>query len=428
MKSIGNPGGVRKGLLLLFFIFSAVLLLAPRASFAGLTDPRLKWRTLQTEHFNINYYEGEEEAAYRMTIIAEKVYNELSPYFKWKPWGRIELVLADTTDISNGLTTTIPYNYILLLIAPPEGDSPLNYYDNWLEDLFRHELVHTMHLDMIGGIARPLRYIFGRIITPNALTPGWVREGIAVQQESLTGKGRAHNSFSEMMLRTDILNDQFLTIDQMAGDMFKWPSFNAAYIYGGMFWTWLADTYGADVVRDFSKRYSDSLWLFSLNNKARKVFGNKNFLKLKKEWKEFLTQKYTKQKIELEAEGLTPLSDVKIFKKGALFHPTLSPDGKKLLYSKKSYYKKPEIRILDLETGKDTRVIKRMGNQYSFSPDGKKVLYSAIGRYKYYYRFFDIYELDLETRKAKRLTKGLRAFHPDYAPDGKEIVFVSNKL
>ena len=254
----------------LSFSLLLLVLLIPLNLSAGLTDPRLKWFTLSTEHFNIHYYEGEEEAAYRMTVIAEKVYNELSPYFKWKPWGRIELVLADTTDLSNGLTTTIPYNYILLLIAPPQGDSFLNYYDNWLEDLFRHELVHTMHIDMVGGIARPLRYVLGRVVTPNALTPGWVREGIAVQQESLTGKGRAHNSFSEMMLRTDILNDEFLTIDQMGGNMFKWPGFNAAYIYGGMFWTYLADNYGMDTVREFSKRYSDSLWLFSLNNKARK--------------------------------------------------------------------------------------------------------------------------------------------------------------
>lgn len=425
MKYITSYPGVRSWARVFFILF---FLLQASPSEGGLTDPKLKWYTLSTEHFNIHYYEGIEEAAYRMTVIAEKVYDELSKKFEWKPWGRIELVLSDTTDISNGLTTTLPYNYILLLIAPPQADSTLSYYDNWLEDLFRHELVHTMHLDMIGGIARPFRYIFGRIITPNGLTPGWVREGIATQVEGLTGKGRPNSSFSEMMMRTDILNDEFLTIDQMSGDIFKWPSYNAAYIYGGMFWTYLADTYGQDKVVEFSKRYSDSIWLFSLNNKARKTFGNKNFLKLKTEWKNFLTEKYTKQKNEIEAKGRTQLTEIYRNKKGSINNPTLSPDGKKLIYTRTHYFKPTQIRMHNLETGEDTKIKKGGGNQFSFSPDGKKVVYSTISLYKRYYRYFDIYEIDLETKKSKRLTQGKRAFHPDYAPDGKNLVYVGNKL
>jgi WD40 repeat protein len=417
----------RRQFLILLGIFS-LLAVVPKNSQGGLFDPKLKWRTLQTKHFNIHYYEGEEEVAHRLTVLSEKVYEELSPRFQWKPWGRTEVVVTNTTDISNGLTTVIPYNYVLLFIAPPHGESSLNYYDNWLEDLFRHEFAHVLHLDKYGGSASPFRWIFGKIISPNGLTPGWVREGIAVQQESLTGKGRANNSFSEMMLRTDIYNDQFLALDQMAGNQFEWPGFHAAYIYGGKFWTYLADKYGQDKVYEFSKRYSDSVWLFSLNNKARKTFDNKNFFKLHREWKAELTEKYQAQRREIETEGLTALNDIKQIQ-GNLQHPTLSRDGKYLIYLQTDYRNAPEIRLKSID-GSDDRLIAKdiEANQFSFSPDGKKVAYSMVSRYKGWYRYYDIYELDLETKKSTRLTEGKRAFHPDYAPDGKTIVYVANKL
>ena len=403
--------------------------LAQHEARAGYFDPKLKWYTLTTEHFNIHYHEGTEAVAHRMTGIAEKVYAEQSPKFQWKPWGRTEVVITDTTDLSNAFTTTLPYNYILLFVAIPPGDSTLNYYDDWLHDLFLHEFTHTIHLDMYGGIAKPFRWVLGRIVTPNGLTPGWVREGIAVQQESLDGKGRVNNSFSDMMLRTDILNDQFLAIDQMAGLQFEWPGTNAAYIYGGKFWDYLATTYGQDKIVEFSKRYSNSMWLFSLNNKARKTFEDKNFYKLHKEWKEFLTKKYQAQKQEVEAKGLTSLGDLAHVDQGSLGEPTLSPDGKFVLYSKTDLSNKAEIRRINLDGSGDERVYKgRIGTQYSFSPDGKKVVYSAMGSYKHYYKYFELFELDLATGKSSQITSGQRAFHPDYSPDGKSIVFVKNHL
>ena len=411
---------IRSCLRLLSAVFIFIVgFLAVHEARAGYFDPKLKWYTLSTEHFNIHYHEGTEAVAYRMTGVAEKVYAEQSPKFNWKPWGRTEVVVTDTTDISNAFTTTLPYNYILLFVAVPQGDSTLNYYDDWLHDLFLHEFTHTIHLDMYGGIVKPFRWVLGRIVTPNGLTPGWVREGIAVQQESLDGKGRVNNSFSDMMLRTDILNDQFLAIDQMAGLQYEWPGSNAAYIYGGKFWDYLTTTYGQDKVVEFSKRYSNSMWLFSLNNKARRTFDDKNFYKLHKEWKEFLTKKYQAQKQEVEAKGLTSLGNVAHLDRGSLGEPTLSRDGKFLVYSKTDYSNKPEIRRVNVDGSGDEQVYKgRTGTQYSFSPDGKKVVFSSMGTYKYYYKYYELFELDLASGKVGQITQGQRAFHPDYSPDG----------
>src|SRR5262249_2031926 len=157
----------------------------------------------------------------------------------------------DHTDVSNAFASTLPYNYILVYLTTPSGPSELSHYDDWLEDLFTHEFTHTLHLDRYGGIVKPLRWVFGRIVTPNGLTPGWVREGIAVFEESEKGKGRNHSSFSDMMLRTDILNHQFLEIDEAVGLKTRWPGADAAYIYGGAFWDYLSKTYGEEKIAEF---------------------------------------------------------------------------------------------------------------------------------------------------------------------------------
>ncbi len=395
---------------------------------AAFFDPKLKWQTLSTEHFNIHFHNGEEEIAYRMAGITEKVYAKLSPKLEWKPWLRTEVVMVDNTDSANALATTLPYNYILLFVTSPDGNSSLNYYENWLEDLFTHEFTHILQIDKYGGIATPFRWIFGKIVTPNGLSPGWVREGIAVYEESVNGKGRNNNSFSNMMLRTDILNDQFIPIDQASGNLIDWPSTHAPYIYGGAFWQYLADTYGPEKITEFITRYGDSIWAFSLNNKARKTYNDKNFLKLWKEWKLSLTEKYQKVETELKAKGLTSLKSL-IHIDGTLQAPTLSPDGKKLVYSKSDKNNAPELRIYDLESKSDERLYKgRFTDQISFSPDGKKIAFSSIGKYKYFNIYNDVYEIDLETKKLGVITKGKRASDPDYSPDGKSIVFVENKL
>lgn len=418
---------MRRGALFIF-IFLIGGLLFSETSYSAFFDPRLDWKTIQTEHFNIHFHTGEEAIGFKMATISEKIYQELSPQLQWKPWGRTEIVLSNHTEEANALATVLPYNYLLLQVASPHGTSPLNNYDDWLEDLFRHEFTHILHVDKYGGIAKPFHWIFGKTVAPNGLSPAWVREGIAVVEESKNGKGRNNGSFSEMMIRTDILNGQFLKIDQAAGLMIKWPSAYASYIYGGAFWQYLVEHYGEKSIPEFIRRYGDSMWLTSLNNKARKTFDDKNFLKLWEEWKEYLEVKYAKQKEEVSKKGLTHLETL-VHIDGNLQSATLSPDGKTLVYNKTDVHRDPEIRIRNLETGEDLRLQKgQITDQISFSPDGKKIAYSALGIYEAFYLYSDLYEIDLTTKKLNRLTKGKKASDPDYSPDGKKILYVKNDL
>ncbi len=395
---------------------------------AGYFDPKLKWNTIKTEHFNIHFHTGEAVLAKKVSDVCEKIHNELSPKYDWKPFGRTEIVLTDTTDTSNAHALTLPYNYILLFVYPPTGDSTLNNFDDWITDLIRHEYTHILHIDKYGGIAKPFRWIFGKIISPNGLTPGWVREGLAVVEESTDGRGRNNSSISDMMLRTDILNKQFLHLDQITGLTIDWPAGNSAYIYGGAFWQFLKDKYGEAKLQEFIRRYGDSIWLFSLNNKARKVYDDKNFFKLYKEWKDSLETKYAEQKAAIEAKGLSQLADL-VHEAGAIISTsTLSPDRSFIVYVKTTLKGKPEIRKINIDGSGDELLYKGFSTtQLSFFPDGKKLVFSYMSINKRRQYFNDLYELDLTTKKVSSLTSKQRANHPTVAPDGKSIVFVQSE-
>ena len=63
----------------------AILLFAvwPSVHAAFTYDPALQWYTLQTEHFEIHYHDGEEQVAMRAAQISEKQYQRLTTYFDW---------------------------------------------------------------------------------------------------------------------------------------------------------------------------------------------------------------------------------------------------------------------------------------------------------------------------------------------------------
>lgn len=411
----------------IFFFFCLCLFLTSSFNLqAAFTDPRLKWKTLKTEHFNIHFYEAEEEIALKLAPIAEQKYAILSKKLNWKPWGRTEVVITDQIDKANGLATILPYNYMILFVAPPDGNSALSYYDNWLDILFTHEFTHILHMDQHGSITNPFHWLFGKLIAPNSLSPKWIREGIAVYEESLGGKGRNHSTYADMILRTDILNNQFLKVDMLSGDRVEWPSGTAAYIYGGAFWQYMAEQYGEEKITEFINRYGNSMWFFSLNNKARNTYDDKNFFKLWAEWKNFLQTQYQAVAQQVSAAGLTPLETV-LHKKDVIKAATLSPDQNKIAYVTTGIDGPSEIRLMDLASSKDELLLRKdESQQLSFSPDGSKILFSMPKFHKFFYYYNDLFEVEIATKKKTRLTHGKRASDGDYSPDGKSILYVGD--
>ncbi len=110
--------------------------------------------------------------------------------------------------------------------------------------------------------------------------------------------------------------------------------------------------------------------------------------------------------------------------------PSLSPDVSKIYYlsNKNEDYFLTSLYVYDIKTGKSELIQKGIGSTFSIFPDGKKILYSKLTeKNKNLVKIHDLYIYDLEKKKEKRLTFGLRANNPNLSPDGKTIVFTSQK-
>jgi Tol biopolymer transport system component len=415
-----------------FFVLMALTFAVIPNLGAATFDPGSKWHTIKTSHFNVHYPQNIEMLAKKTAITLESVYPEVTEKWKWQPWGPTEVILVDNTDDSNGMAAVLPYNWMLIYAVPPSTDSSLAHYDDWLRMLLVHEFTHIVQIDAHGGIWTPFRLLLGKTVSPSGINPTWMREGIAQYGETVfTGGGRGRGSFSDMIIRTSVLEETFPSIDEADGLSWKPPGYKTAYVYGVKFVQWLIDTYGEHKFIEFDMRVRKSLLLGMINHQAKKIYG-KTFYKLWREWEQELVNKYEKQAEVISAKDLTPHETiVPNIRYDQHYSPALSPDGTRLVYVSTSSFGPPEIRLRELATEK-TMVLKKghVAGQFSWSPDGTKIAYSAMVPYKNYYRYSDLWLYDLSVAKKKgslkRLTKGARARSPDFTPDGKSLVFVKH--
>src|SRR5437016_6062216 len=85
-------------------------------------NPRLEWKTIKSEHFELHFDLENADAATKLLAHAEPIYQHLSSKYHWEPATPVHLVLVDTDD-TNGLSTPLPYNTIYLFAGPPSEDS-----------------------------------------------------------------------------------------------------------------------------------------------------------------------------------------------------------------------------------------------------------------------------------------------------------------
>lgn len=76
------------------------------------------WLSQQSDHFTINFRDGHQSQAAKSLDIAERVHNELLPFFISAPENRTEIVLVDDFDFSNGWATPFPFAQIRLFMSP----------------------------------------------------------------------------------------------------------------------------------------------------------------------------------------------------------------------------------------------------------------------------------------------------------------------
>ena len=205
-----NSNAIQKALEnLAFRLISISFVLIPYFAdaqyFAVGQDPSsIKWRQIQTDHFQIIYPSDYEVQAQRVAHIFEKVYNYSGTTLKHQP-KKISVVLHTKTIKSNGFVAWSPSRVELF----PTPNQEI-YAQEWIEQLAIHELRHHVQIDKIEAeLPVIFRILLGEqaaSVVIGAYLPFWFLEGDAVVSEtafSHSGRGRLSSFSMELKAQAD---------------------------------------------------------------------------------------------------------------------------------------------------------------------------------------------------------------------------------
>jgi hypothetical protein len=358
-------------------------------------DPSLRWRSFDTEHFSIHFAEQHRSKARTVAGIAESIYPRITGILDWRPESRIELVLLDSADFANGFASPVPFNYSGIFLSPPDEGELLQSRE-WLELVLTHELIHVVHLDKAHGPPSSLRRIFGRfpLLFPNALQPRWLVEGLAVYGESdpSQGYGRLGQAQFEGMMRAEVARGLRSLREVNAGGR-AFP-LNRDYLYGGYFFAFVEERYGAEAIRRFIESYSGNLVPFKVDSTALAATG-RPMEALWQEYHDWLRARFASSAVVDEAGEV-------LARAFGISAPTLAPGGIRW-YIQGDGYTAPKL-LRQAPDGKPEAIRNaELDTRLAVAQDGTVLAAQADICDNYNY-FYDLYRVGAD-RDWNRLTR-----------------------
>ncbi|MBW3535521.1 MAG: BamA/TamA family outer membrane protein [Gemmatimonadetes bacterium] len=391
---------------------------------AGQVPPDEAWRTLETRHFRVTFPSGLEDVGRLAADRAEAAWARLTDAFVEPPDGRVEILVTDHADVSNGFAGVVPFRRVTLFARPPVDGFALSYFHDWIDLVVTHELAHVLHLDMTGPLGRLLRGVFGRVpapwpFFPQAGTPRWVVEGLATYYESaLTPSGRVHGTYHEMVLRTALAEGRFEDLDEATGESPLWPGGSRPYVYGSLFLDWLLERHGPERMGRFADAVADQWIPYRLNAAARDAFGE-SFSDAWDAWRAELEAELDTTRARVAAGPSTPLETLtEGARQGA--RPSVSPDGRRLVYARADGRSDSQLRVAGLDGSGSRRLTRTNGVAlFDWTPGGD-IVFSQLEYADPYHLFADLWVVGSDG-EVRRLTDGERLDHPSVAPDGRIV-------
>ena len=415
---------------LILLCFSVAAGAGARAPVTAQVPPDESWRSLETRHFRVTFPEGMDPLARRAAARAEQAFDALTEVFLDPPGGHIELLLTDHTETSNGLATAVPYNRIIIYVRPPMEGATLSHFDDWMELVITHELVHVFQLDHTGPIGSLIRSVLGRWEAgwptfPGFDLPRWTTEGLATYYESsVTTSGRLRGSFVDMVLRAAVLEDGLESLDQVTGSSPNWPAGSRAYVYGASFFDHLSETYGEERMGAFADAIARQWFPYRVNAGAVDAFGV-TFSKAWEGWQADLQARFQALADSLATAAPITTGETLAAEGRRAFFPSVSPDGATLAFVRSDGRSDIQLRVGDPD-GSHDREFKRLNSLSDFTwlPDGSLVVSEMEFTGPFRIRS-DLIHIDAEGRE-RRITRGARLAQPTPSPDGRTVVAVQS--
>ncbi len=411
--------------------------LVPSRSVAW-NQSEISWLTITTEHFCVQYHKGLERYAEHAAAVAESVYGPVTEMYGYKPDGKIYLNLSDVEDESQGVTYYY-LNRIDITVTP--YDFWFRGSAAWIVNVIAHEFTHMVSVQSSFKYPRriPSLYlqavnfekekrpdvIYGypnfqmSIPVPGEILPGWFAEGMAQYQCS----GACHDmwdSHRDMMLRTAFMSGTLLTIDEMG--VFGKNSRGSEMVYNQGFSLagFVARRFGADKLRDLALAFS-SIKRWGFDGACEQVLALSDE-ELYRMWKEDLSAHYGPV---VSRVGEREVDGEKIAGKGFQNHfPASGKDAREYYFisNRGRDYSDLDLMRKDRE-GREKPIVSNTSSRFGISPDGGRICFARKTRSNDHgYLRSDLFLYSLESKKEKRLTRGLRASNPAWSPDGARIV------
>jgi Tol biopolymer transport system component len=393
--------------------------------------------------------------------VAEDVYGPITSLYEYEPQGKVSIVLKDFEDYSNGAAYFFDNK---IDIWAPALDTPLRGESNWLRNVIAHEFTHIVQVQktMKGGRTMPFYYLqwlhYEDVRRPDVLygypdgivsypipilnNPAWFAEGTA-QFQRLGLKYDHWDTHRDMLLRARVLSGHELNLTTM-GDLISKTSLEREQVYnqGYAFSTYLADTYGEDVLRKISAQLSSwSNWNMeralhdAVGIPADSVFSN---------WMNALKTGYADATKDL----MPGLTEPRLLESEGFFNhsPRFGPDGDRVVYvsNRGEDYRRFALYIRSAESGEDMvydlgrytpvepeytcafghSLTGAVNEAVSWNADGTKVVFARDVDTDQGHTYADLYQIDVQSKKTTRLTHEARASDPAVGPSGA-IAFVS---
>src|SRR5437867_1234089 len=381
---------------------------------------RFDFKVIQTEHFDVYYYDRERTTAFDAARMAERSYGRLSKVLNHEFRERKPIILyASHSDFqqTNALGE-----------APGEGTGGVTDFERnravmpftgsygEFEHVLQHEMTHQFQYDIWshGRAGAGLQNLIA--IAP----PLWFAEGMA-EYLSLG----PINAETAMWLRDASLEGKLPTIEQMTADPYQY----FPYRFGHALWSYIGERWGDEAVGAILKATLSG----GIEPAFRRTIGL-SLEQLSDQWRDAVQKRYLPE-IGARANAKAIAQDLLTEKRsqGTLhLAPALSPDGSQVAYfSEKNFYS-VDLYLADGKSGKVKRRILKSGissnyetyrfinSQANWSPDGKLLAFAAKRGPR-----DDIVIVDAQRNKqVKRIQLKLSGVTtPSWSPDGNSLVF-----